>query len=129
MTKMVGATMPLHATAIGKALLLHQDDDVLDAVIGDRLLRPFTPHTIVRPSLLREHLAAARHAGVVLSREEWRLGTSAVAAPVMVGGETIAAVAALSPFEYELPGLIASVRTAAARFGAALEQSELMAAA
>jgi DNA-binding IclR family transcriptional regulator len=123
MPKMVGATMPLHATAIGKALLMHREPDELDGIIGDgeHLLRPYTARTIVRPNLLREHLSVAERSGVVVSREEWTPGTSAVAAPIVADGETVAAIALIGPLpEAELRRLAGPLRTVAARFSARL---------
>ena len=128
--KMVGATMPLHATAIGKALLMRHSPEVLDDIVGDRLLRPYTPRTIVRPNILREHLEVARRTGVVVSREEWTAGTSGVAAPIVAHGETVAAIALVGPFgESELRRLAPPVRAVAERFSARLEQAVPAAAA
>jgi DNA-binding IclR family transcriptional regulator len=130
MAKMVGATMPLHATAIGKALLMGQPEETLDEIIGDRLLRPFTRQTIVRPNLLREHLVMARRAGLAVSRGEWRLGTSGVAAPIVVDGETVAAVALLGKFgDAELNQLGGPLRVVAQRFAGALAQPQVPVAA
>jgi DNA-binding IclR family transcriptional regulator len=132
MPKMVGATMPLHATAIGKALLMHRTPDELDAIIGDseHMLRPYSPRTIVRPNLLREHLAVAERSGVVVSREEWTPGTSAVAAPIVANGDTVAAVALIGPFtETDLRRLAGPVRTVAQRFSARLSTAAAPAAA
>jgi DNA-binding IclR family transcriptional regulator len=130
MAKMVGATMPLHATAIGKALLMGQPPAVLDEIIGDRLLRPFTRQTIVRPNLLHEHLAVARRTGLAVSRGEWRLGTSGVAAPIVVDGETVAAVALLGKFgDAELNQLGGPLRIVAQRFAGALAKPQVPVAA
>jgi len=119
--RMVGVRLPLHATAVGKALLCGVPDGELDDLIGASMLRPFTRTTVVRPSLLREQLAAIRHGGVAYSHEEWALGTSGVAAPVVLAGEVVAAIAIVGP-----PGATAmrqradAVRLAAASVGAAL---------
>jgi IclR family acetate operon transcriptional repressor len=119
--RMVGIRLPLHATAVGKALLSAAGESELDELIGAGMLRPFTRSTIVRPSVLREQLATIRHAGVAYSHEEWALGTSGVAAPVVVGGEVVAAVAIVGP-----PGVTGmrqradAVRLAAASVGNAL---------
>jgi DNA-binding IclR family transcriptional regulator len=90
---MGGTSMPLHATAIGKALLSGMPEDELDALVGEEPLHPFTGRTVVRPNLLREQLAAIRACGVAFSHEEWRMGTSGVASPVVVHGEVHASVA------------------------------------
>jgi DNA-binding IclR family transcriptional regulator len=97
MRRMVGLRLPLHATAVGKALLCRAGDAELDELIGDGMLRPFTRTTIVRPSVLRQQLAAIRSSGIAYSHEEWAPGTSGVAAPVVVGGTVVAAVAIVGP--------------------------------
>jgi DNA-binding IclR family transcriptional regulator len=122
--RMGGATMPLHATAIGKALLAGLDAAALDDLVGTGALRAFTRRTIVRPNLLREQLAGIRRTGVAYSHEEWRMGTSGVAAPVVAGGEVVAAVALVGvPAQTTMRALAPAVRTAADRVGRALEDA------
>lgn len=121
-TRMGGASMPLHATAIGKALLSGLGPAELDDVLATPVLRPFTRRTIVRSSLLREHLAGIRSSGVAFSHEEWRMGISGVAAPVLVAGEVVAAVAVVAATDAAtLRGLAQPVRRAARALAAALE--------
>jgi DNA-binding IclR family transcriptional regulator len=119
--RMVGARLPLHATAVGKALLAGYDDATIDLVLGTGMLRPYTQTTIVRPNLLRDQLAAVRQTGVAFSHEEWALGTSGVAAPIRVGSAVVACVAAVGePGESGLRQRAPAVRVAAARIGRAL---------
>lgn len=121
MPKMMGASMPLHATAIGKALLLGRPADELDATIGTGMLRPYTKHTIVRPEQFRAHLTTAAEEGVVFSRGEWRLGTSGLGVPINRDGEVVAALALIGPFhESELRALIAPLRKVALHFEACI---------
>ena len=128
--KMIGATFPLHASAIGKALLGWLPAATFDLLIGDGLLRPHTRNTIVRPSVLRTHLADARAAGVAMSREEWRLGACGVAAPVMVDGEPIAAVGLVGPpDDRTMRTVISPVRRVAAELGRRLSPQADLAAA
>jgi IclR family transcriptional regulator, acetate operon repressor len=93
MRRMIGGRLPLYATAVGKALLSGYSDEALAEVLDRRRLRRYTRTTVVRPSLLRAQLAEVRRTGIAFSYEEWAVGTSGVAAPVVVGGEVIAAVA------------------------------------
>lgn len=121
--KMMGSRLALHATAIGKALLLERDEAEIDAILGSAPLRAYTKHTIVRPEMLRRHLDAAREDGVVLSRGEWRLGTSGVAAPVLRDGETVAAIAIVGPLgDGELRRLVRPLRRVTEHFGAAMSR-------
>ncbi len=120
--RMGGATMPLHATAIGKALLSGLEPDELDELVGTGALRPYTRRTMVRPNLLREQLAAIRRTGIAFSHEEWRMGTSGVAAPVVAAGRVVAAVALVGvPDAAAIRGLASPVRAAAEGLGRALE--------
>jgi IclR family acetate operon transcriptional repressor len=119
--RMGGTTMPLHATAIGKALLSGLDPDDLDDLVGTEPLRPFTGRTIVRPGMLREHLAGIRRSGVAFSHEEWRMGTSGIAAPVIADGRVVAAVALVGvPDAATMRRLAQPVRVAADGLGRAL---------
>jgi IclR family transcriptional regulator, acetate operon repressor len=130
MRRMVGVRLPLHATAVGKALLAGFDDDELDELLGDTLLRPFTRTTIARPTVLREQLDDIRRTGVAYSHEEWAIGTSGVASPVVAAGEVVAAVAVVGP-----PGAAGMrrcaepVRVAARAVGHALRPQPTFAAA
>ena len=96
-TRMVGTTMPLHATAVGKALLSGCDAREVARLAGPQGFAPFTRATRIRPEVLAEHLAGVRAAGVAFSSEEWRFGAAGVAAPVVVGGAVVAAVALVGP--------------------------------
>jgi len=119
--RMVGATLPLHATALGKALLANGPAGLRETLLEPPVLRPFTRATIVRTSLLREHLAEVARRGYALSNEELRRGVSGVAAPVMAGGELVAAIALVGPpDEAALRRLSAHVCLAAGRLGEAV---------
>lgn len=90
--QMIGARLPLHATANGKALIAHLSQCEIEALAARNGLRAFTRHTIVRADVLAEHLGKARAAGVTTASEEWHLGAAGVAAPVVVDGVTVAAI-------------------------------------
>jgi DNA-binding IclR family transcriptional regulator len=127
MRRMVGARLPLHATAIGKALLSGYADAELDELL-ERGLRPYTGTTIVRANLLREQIAAVRHAAVAFSHEEWSAGTSGVASPVVADGAVVAAVAVVGePGEVGMRQRSAAVKHAAAGIGGALSRAPLAA--
>jgi DNA-binding IclR family transcriptional regulator len=119
--RMVGARMPLYATALGKALLASGPAALREELLESPVLRPYTRYTIVRTSVLREHLAEVAHRGFAISHEELRLGVSAVAAPVVVDGELLAAIALVGPSgEAALRRLAPRVRLVAQRLAEAL---------
>jgi DNA-binding IclR family transcriptional regulator len=121
-TRMVGSPMPLHATAIGKALLSGVSPAELDRLLGEGLLRPYTRRTIVRPGLLRAQLERVRDTGIAFSREEWKLGTAGVAAPVYSEGRLVAAIAVIAPPDETVLGDAAQLlRIVSARIAEALD--------
>ena len=91
--RMVGALLPLHATALGKALLAAEPVARRKTLLGPGPLEPYTRHTIIQPEKLLAQLAVAAKSGVAYSREEWRLGFAGVAAPILSGGRAAGAVA------------------------------------
>jgi DNA-binding IclR family transcriptional regulator len=88
----MGARLPLHCTASGKALLAVLSPDEADTALLDPL-RKYTPNTVTdRAALLRE-LEEVRRAGVAYDHEEYVMGVCAVAAPVH---DAVGAVGALT---------------------------------
>ena len=123
--RMLGTTMPLYATALGKALVAHGPPAMLEELCAPALLHPYTRNTIVRTSLLREHLAEVRSDGFAVSHEELRLGTCGIAAPVIVDGELVAAIALVGPPDRAaLSRLARPVKVTAARLAQALAPDE-----
>ncbi len=78
----VGGRMPLHCTAIGKALLAFAPPERVSRVLSGRLERR-TPHTVTAPGLLRRQLERVRETGIAFEREESAVGIVCVAAPVL----------------------------------------------
>jgi DNA-binding IclR family transcriptional regulator len=87
----IGARMPWHGTGVGKAMLAFSEPAIQDEVLG-RPLRPYTPHTVVDPTELRHQLRAIRARGYAMSAEEYVVGSTSIAAPVLVAGTVQAAV-------------------------------------
>lgn len=93
----LGGRMPLHATAIGKALLAHSPTSLRTEVLGAPLARR-TPRTVVTPGMLRRQLATIRQTGVAYEYEESRVGLACVASPVLGhDGTVVAAVSVAGP--------------------------------
>jgi DNA-binding IclR family transcriptional regulator len=85
------ATLPAHATALGKALLAFAPRETVASV--SRNLAAYTPQTLIRPERLLRELRLARLVGIALSRGELAPGDTAIAAPVFgAGGRVIAAL-------------------------------------
>jgi DNA-binding IclR family transcriptional regulator len=133
MPKLIGATLPLHATALGKALIGGQDPIRREELIATLPLRRFTTRTVATREALRAQVARVAAGEPAISREEWRLGTVAVAAPVRGAGGTVAALALIgSRGERGLARvkgpLLAAARDLGAALGTAAAEEEVAAA-
>jgi DNA-binding IclR family transcriptional regulator len=118
----IGSAVPLHATAVGKLYLTHAPEAV---ALGDAPLEAFTPSTITSSAALAAELDRVRRQGYAENRDEWMAGLSAVAAPVLVAGRLVAAlaVASSSPRLEALRGssLAGRIVEAARRIGGRME--------
>lgn len=77
----VGGRLPIHATAVGRAILSFEEPWVRESVVDaghDRL----TARTVVSPSRLREELEQVREQGWAATYEEVRPGACSIAVPV-----------------------------------------------
>lgn len=115
----IGGRMPLHATAIGKALLAHAPHET-QAEMLSRPLRRFSPRTITAHGLLRKQLDEIVDRGVSFEFEESAVGIVCVAAPILDSSDqAIAAVSVAGPVtRFRPPNHAASVRAAAAGIAA-----------
>ncbi|WP_345763279.1 IclR family transcriptional regulator [Diaminobutyricibacter sp. McL0608] len=95
----VGSRLPLHATAVGLALLAYAPTDVFDDLLAGPP-RKFLPNTLTGEAELRSRLAAIRATGLSTSVEELTRGAFSVAAPVRdAAGEVVAAVSVIAHVE------------------------------
>jgi DNA-binding IclR family transcriptional regulator len=86
------ARLPMHASALGKALLAFSSSGVVNAVISSGLKR-YTGSTITRPERLRWTLSAIRTTHLAVCCSELDRNWCGVAAPVFgPGGEVLAAI-------------------------------------
>lgn len=76
----VGSNLPLHATALGKALLAHHPD-VLEDLLSAPLPR-LTQHTLTDPKTLAQELELIRERGWAGELEEAVLSEAGIAAPI-----------------------------------------------
>jgi DNA-binding IclR family transcriptional regulator len=94
----VGAVLPLHATALGKAVLAYLDEVQDDVLAGS--LPKLTGHTHATPAALRRELATVREQGYAVEREEAVLGEVGLAAPIFDRrGEAVGAIGVAGPRE------------------------------
>jgi DNA-binding IclR family transcriptional regulator len=95
----VGSLLPLHATALGKAVLAYLDEDVQADLVGDEPPR-LTGRTVVTLSALEKDLGAVRERGYALEREEAVIGEAGLAAAIFDRrDEAIGAIGVAGPRE------------------------------
>lgn len=79
----IGTQVPFHCTASGKMYLSTLRDSTLEAVLNSRSLEELTEQTIITSDALRAELAETRKRGYSQDDEEFMLGMTAVAVPVI----------------------------------------------
>lgn len=123
----LGGRMPLHATAIGKALLAHAPAEVRQAVLAEPLPR-LAPRTITARGTLRKQLDNVVESGIAFEFEESAVGIVCIAAPVLDADERVlAAVSVTGPVTRFRPQQhAASVRAAADGIAATLARRDAL---
>ena len=112
----VGAELPAHATALGKALLAWAPDEVVEDLLAEGLPK-LTARTLA-PAAFKADLAAIRESGVARERDEAILGEASLAAPIFDhAGHGVGAIGIVGDTERLLPrgpakGLVAAVAEA-----------------
>lgn len=118
-----GSRVPLHCSAVGKALLSAVAEKQLAKILHRHGMPRLTVKTIIAPARLRADLDRARAAGYAVDDEEHAVGLRCIAAPIFdETGEAIAAVSASGPMarigDERIARLGASVLNTARRISA-----------
>jgi DNA-binding IclR family transcriptional regulator len=108
----VGLQLPLHASALGKAILAFSTAQLIDDLLGEPLVR-LTKQTLNEAELKRE-LSVIRDSGIAAERDEAVLGESSAAAPIFDhGGQAVGAIGVVDSTERIFPrGLARGLGTA-----------------
>src|SRR5690625_4479197 len=87
----VGRRVDAHATAVGKAVLAHLADDVVEPLLARSAMHPQTERTITSVEAMREELAMIRRDGYAVDDGEQEVGVRcyAVALPSAPAGAAI----------------------------------------
>ena len=104
-----GTHIPIHASAMGKAILAFGGDP---AQVVETLgpLAKLTSHTVTARAKLRGQLEEIRRVGWAVNDEERNPGVRAVGAPVLVGGGAVAgAISVQGPTVRLTPGRVAEI--------------------
>ena len=113
----VGASIPWHACALGKAVVAFSPPSRRNALLGADL-SPLTGRTQTEPSVLRTELEEVATLGVAVEDQEAVVGEAEIASPVFDHrGDPAGAIGVVGPVERLLPDgpspeLIAAVREA-----------------
>ncbi|AEM57524.1 IclR family transcriptional regulator [Haloarcula hispanica N601] len=114
----VGTRVPLHTTALGKAILAHMSTERVDAIVDRHGLGGEASKSISSRAELEQELADVRDRGVAFDDEERLEGLRCVAAPVLNhDNEIIGAISVSGPtnrfrgdrFREELPQKVLEV--------------------
>ena len=94
----IGTRQPVHATALGKALLANLDRVDADRIMAAKPLARLTKNTIIDPETLRAELERVRRQGYAEDNEETEEGLYGVAAAVFnYSGKPVAAISVMVP--------------------------------
>jgi DNA-binding IclR family transcriptional regulator len=82
---LIGKRLPVHCTALGKALLLGRTEDEIREIVAQRGMGVRTANTLTTVEALLGEVTAGRERGYVTEREEVTLGTLCIGAPLWTG--------------------------------------------
>jgi len=114
----VGASIPWHACALGKAIVAYLDPSVRRALLAEPLT-PLTGRTMTDPERVEAALAEVLDQGIALEDQEAVVGEAEIAAPVFDHrGHAAGAIGVVGSVERLLPeavqaGLVAAVKETA----------------
>jgi DNA-binding IclR family transcriptional regulator len=98
----VGAQLPAHASALGKAMLAYAPEAVVDDLTSE-LLPKLTSRTLAERAL-RDELDQVRERGFARERDEAVLGESCIAAPIFDhAGHAVGAISVVGDTERIIP--------------------------
>jgi DNA-binding IclR family transcriptional regulator len=91
--RLIGHRLPLHCTAVGKAIAAQLPPEERDRLLfRTPHLQSATRNTLVQPGLLRKHLDRVAETGIAISDREFMPGVKSVAAGFRVHGQDPAAI-------------------------------------
>jgi IclR family acetate operon transcriptional repressor len=94
----LGGIMPLHCTGVGKTLLAHQGEEMLNRIAQSPGFKRMTARTITALPQLRKELHQIREQGYTIDQEEAVEGLSCVAGPIFNhSGQVVAAFSVAGP--------------------------------
>ncbi len=97
-TNELGASVPLHGSALGKVILASFSTKEIERYIELTGLPAYTRFTITNPFALKEHLLEIHEQGYAIDRQEGELGAGSVAAGITdTKGDVSVAIGIIGP--------------------------------
>jgi DNA-binding IclR family transcriptional regulator len=97
MAEMPGSVVPIHATALGKAIAVHLDPGRLATLLGPEPYARLTPHTATTWQRFNGALSHTRMNGYGVDLEEASIGVACVGAAVLDRGRVVGAMSVSAP--------------------------------
>lgn len=92
----LGAWVPLHCTAVGKAIMSRFSDSEVEKYIEQEGLPAYTPTTITNPLRFRQELEKVRQCGYAVDDEEREMGVRCTASAILDGQRVVVAAVSIS---------------------------------
>lgn len=109
MVSTVGQSMPLHSTALGKAILAWGPDAELRAWLATAELTAVTDRTIVDAARLEEDLTLSRSRGYTVDDRENLGNVTCVGAPILGSGERVLGALSISVPSFRVGDRLAAI--------------------
>lgn len=93
----IGRSLPLHASAAGKAILAHYPTHRVEKIVDSQGLEELTRHTITDLDELLDELAEIRETSIAYNDQELIEGLRAVGVPILDGEEVIGGISITGP--------------------------------
>jgi len=100
----VGTRVPLHTTALGKAILSHLPEERVEEIVDVHGLEPATTGTVANREDLFAELDAIRDRGYAFDDEERLDGLRCVAAPILSNDERVLGAVSVSGPSHRIRG-------------------------
>jgi len=112
----VGASVPWHACAMGRAIVAYLGEGEVAAMLADGPFEPLTGRTIVDPEALEAALIEVATRGVAVEDQEAIVGEAEIAAPVFDhSGRPVGTIGVVGPVDRLWPGTAAPALVAAVK--------------
>jgi IclR family acetate operon transcriptional repressor len=96
MGSQIGSRLPMHSTALGKAMLAFLSTAEREAALGSMRFEKFAPHTITSAARLQKELKRVVQQGYSVDDEEASVGARCVGAPIFDQSGNVAAALSVS---------------------------------